>query len=95
MDTITTNTKLQNGVGNYIYAQNATTLQDCARLCCDKPSCNLIFFKDLVACYLVTCLSDELCEPFPNKHKLPTDPVDYLILIRSVGKKHFVKNLLN
>jgi hypothetical protein len=58
----------------------------------------LAFFKDLQACFLVTCKSDKYCTPIENEKKSNTDPIDYMIRIRSatgIYNKAFFFYLLN
>ena len=64
---------------------NATKVDECVRMCCDKINCNYAFLKDSRECYLVACRTDRLCRPLSNSSKKDTDPIDHLIRIRSVG----------
>jgi len=64
---------------------NATTLQECAQTCCNKLNCNIAFFKEAKYCFLMTCLTEESCIPITNTQKSLTDPVDYMIHLRSLG----------
>jgi hypothetical protein len=65
---------------------NVTTLRECVARCCEKVNCNYAFLQELSQCFLIACVDDELCQPEPNKHKLPREPVDFLVKVRSVGK---------
>lgn len=81
-DILSQNTKLNNNVGEYAQV-NATNLFDCARMCCEKLTCNFAFLKESSTCFLITCANDELCKLMPNTRKSKTDPLDYMIRIRS------------
>ncbi|KAG8272478.1 hypothetical protein J6590_040633 [Homalodisca vitripennis] len=48
--------------GVYKKNSDAVTTPSCVALCCEKPSCNVVFmFKE--TCFLIECESDSLCEP--------------------------------
>lgn len=81
---VTTNTKLEYGIGQYRLT-NATSLKQCARECCEKLDCNLAFFKEMQSCYLVTCTDEDSCKPVYNQRKSKADPLDYMVKIRSIG----------
>jgi len=69
---------------------NSTNIEECVQQCCGSMDCHLVFFKDLKTCFLVTCKSDTYCAPIPNEKKSNTDPIDYMIKIRSAGNNfHF------
>ena len=82
---MSTNTMLANNIVQYLLV-NATTLQECAQACCNKLNCNIAFFKEAKYCFLITCLTEESCIPIVNTHKTQTDPIDYMIYLRSLGK---------
>ncbi len=81
-DILSQNTKLKNNAGEYVQA-NATNLFDCARMCCEKLTCNFAFLKDSSTCFLITCANDELCQLVANTRKSKTDALDFMIRIRS------------
>ena len=85
-NTITTNTMLSNNAVQFSNV-NSTNLQDCIHTCCSKLNCNIAFYKESKHCYLISCLTEDSCMPVENKLKLSTDPVDYLVRIKSLGKK--------
>ncbi|XP_054266272.1 dyslexia-associated protein KIAA0319-like [Macrosteles quadrilineatus] len=48
--------------GVYKKSPEAVTISSCVALCCEQPSCNIVFmFKQ--TCFQIECESDSLCEP--------------------------------
>lgn len=83
------NVKLKNSIldkGIIEFHVNGTTLMECVSKCCEKINCNYAFLKEQHECYLISCVEDATCQPISNPSKLDTEPVDYLVKIRSVGK---------
>ena len=83
-NTITTNTVLASNKVGFILT-NETKIEDCIQTCCNQLNCNIAFFKQSKYCYLISCLTEESCIPIENAHKLATEPIDYMIRIRSLG----------
>jgi hypothetical protein len=87
---LTINSKLGGEEMGEVVQHNTSSLSECAKQCCQKINCNFAYLKQSNMCYLITCLSDELCSAVPNKAKLRDDPADYMIKIRSVGQDQFI-----
>lgn len=81
-DIMSTNTMLSNNIVNYSLV-NATSVQDCIKSCCSKINCNLAFYKDSSICFLISCLTDDSCQPIENKMKSNQDPIDFLVKVRT------------
>ncbi len=87
MNTISKNTIPQNG--NFYTVENATDWFNCTMKCCSYENCNLVFYKENKICYLIQCISSELCEPIRNFEKLPDTVDDFIIRVKKFGKLYF------
>ncbi len=84
-ETITQNTKIESG--GIFLPNDATTIQECVKQCCEKSDCNFILFQEMSKCLLITCQQEDACNVIPNKRKSLSEPIDYIVAIRSLGKK--------
>ncbi|CAF1112750.1 unnamed protein product [Brachionus calyciflorus] len=84
------NTKILTGMLDFKPVANATSLRECILSCCQDKKCNFAFLKDSTNCFLITCSDTEenSCQIGQNLKKLPTDPVDYLVLIKPIQKSN-------
>lgn len=48
--------------GTYVKSDHIKDVEQCVKLCCTHPSCNVVFMYDR-DCFQIECESDELCEP--------------------------------
>ena len=85
IEQIFTNTQLDTGnADTKFFLSNATGIEECVQQCCEaEADCNLVLFVEMKMCYLIGCKSDQDCILKPNHKKLTSDPLDYIIKIRS------------
>ena len=92
-DRFSSNTKIDTNENHVRFVlANSTSVEECIQECCGSIDCHLAFFKDLQACFLVTCKSDKYCTPISNEKKSNTDPIDYMIRIRSATGIKYIMN---